>query len=66
CCSNGPYASYRPIILTLSIRPGKQPKDYASLLGCSDRKFYRIGALYKSEGACLLLCVVNCFILTFG
>jgi transposase len=50
-CSNGRHASYWQIILTLSLNPGRQAQEYASLLGCSERKLYRIGALYNKEGA---------------
>jgi len=49
-CSNGRHASYWQIILTLSLNPGRKAKEYASLLGCSERKLYRIGALYNKEG----------------
>lgn len=50
-CKTGRHASYWQIILTLSLAPGKQAKDYASLLGCSERKLYRIRGLYNKEGA---------------
>lgn len=50
-CRNGHHASYWQIILTLSLNPGKKAKEYASLLGCSERKLYRIRALYNKEGA---------------
>ena len=50
-CSNGRHASYWQIILTLSLNPGRTAKEYASLLGCSERKLYRIRALYNKEGA---------------
>ena len=39
---NGHHASYWQILLTLSLNPGRKPADYASLLGCSERKLYRI------------------------
>jgi len=50
-CHNGHHASYWQIILTLSLNPGKQAKQYASLLGCSERKLYRIRTLYNQQGA---------------
>ena len=50
-CSNGRHASYWQIILTLSLNPGKKAKEYAALLGCSERKLYRIRALYNKQGA---------------
>src|SRR5690349_20205359 len=50
-CSNGRHASYWQIILTLSLNPGSKAKEYALLLGCSERKLYRIRALYNKEGA---------------
>jgi transposase len=50
-CSNGHHASYWQIVLTLSSSPGRKAKAYASLLGCSERKLYRIRALYNKEGA---------------
>jgi transposase len=50
-CNNGRHASYWQIILTLSLNPGRKAKEYASLLGCSERKLYRIRALYNKEGA---------------
>lgn len=49
-CKNGRHASYWQIILTLSLSPGKRAKDYASLLGQSERKLYRIRGLYNKEG----------------
>ncbi len=49
-CRSGRHASYWQIILTLSLSPGKRAKDYASLLGCSAAKLYRIGRLYNQEG----------------
>ena len=49
-CKNGRHASYWQILLTLSLSPGKRAKDYAALLGCSERKLYRIRALYNKEG----------------
>lgn len=49
-CKNGHHASYWQIILTLSLNPGRRAKEYAKLLGCSERKLYRIRALYNKEG----------------
>lgn len=50
-CRNGHHASYWQIILTLSLNGGKKAKEYALLLGCSERKLYRIRALYNQQGA---------------
>ena len=50
-CNNGRLASYWQIILSLSLNPGRKAKEYALLLGCSERKLYRIRALYNKEGA---------------
>jgi transposase len=47
---NGHHASYWQIILTLSLNPGRRAKEYATLLGCSERKLYRIRSLYNIEG----------------
>jgi transposase len=49
-CRNGHHASYWQIILTLSLNPGRKPNEYASLLGCSERKLYRIRSLYNRQG----------------
>lgn len=49
-CRGGRHASYWQIILTLSLNPGKRAKEYASLLGCSEGKLYRIRRLYNREG----------------
>jgi transposase len=49
-CKSGRQASYWQIILTLSLCPAKRAKDYASLLGCSEGKLYRIVRLYNQEG----------------
>lgn len=50
-CRNGHHASYWQIILTVSLNPGKKPADYASLLGCSERKLYRIRSQYNQDGS---------------
>src|SRR3954453_13492166 len=50
-CNNGRHACYWQIILILSLNPGKKAKEYAALLGCSERKLYRIRALYNNQGA---------------
>ena len=50
-CGKGRHASYWQIILTLTLSPGKKAKEYASLLGCSEGKLYRIRRLYNREGA---------------
>lgn len=47
---SGRHASYWQIILTLSLSTGKRAKDYASLLGQSEAKLYRIRRLYNQEG----------------
>jgi transposase len=49
-CRNARHATYWQIILTLSLNPGKRAKEYASLLGCSEEKLYRIRRLYNREG----------------
>jgi len=50
-CTNGHHASYWQIILPLSLNPGRKPFEYAALLGCGERKLYRIGSLYNRQGA---------------
>jgi transposase len=47
---NGRHASYWQIILTLRLAPGKRAKEYAALLGQSERKLYRIRRLYNQQG----------------
>jgi transposase len=49
-CRNGRHASYWQIILTLSLTAGRRAKEYASLLGCSEGKLYRIRRLYNKGG----------------
>ena len=49
--NNGHHASYGPIILTVSLHPGKATKQYCAYLGISATKFYRIVALYNEHGA---------------
>jgi transposase len=48
---NGHQASYWQLILTISLNPGKSPKEYCGYLGISDTKFYRIVAFYNQHGA---------------
>ena len=50
-CNNIHHRSYWQILLSISFNPNKKAEDYASFLGVTKSKVYKIVELYNKEGA---------------
>lgn len=50
-CSNLHQRSYWQILLSVSFNPNKKAEDYASFLGVTKSKVYKVVELYNTEGA---------------
>jgi transposase len=50
-CTNLHQRSYWQILLSVSFNPDKKAEDYASFLGVTKSKVYKIVQLYNKEGA---------------
>ncbi len=50
-CSNTHHRSYWQILLSVSFNPNKKAEEYASFLGVTKSKVYKVVELYNKEGA---------------
>ena len=50
-CSNIHHRSYWQILLSVSFNPNKKAEEYASFLGVTKSKIYKVVELYNKEGA---------------
>jgi transposase len=50
-CTNLHQRSYWQILLSVSFNPNKKAEDYASFLGVTKSKVYKVVQLYNKEGA---------------
>lgn len=50
-CSNVHQRSYWQILLSISFNPNKKAQEYASFLGVTTSKIYKVVELYNKEGA---------------
>lgn len=50
-CENAHQRSYWQILLSVSFNPNKKAQEYASFLGLSKSKIYKVVQLYNKQGA---------------